>query len=227
MKILFLISLFFFSSIGYAEPVFDGTSEETLKSSSKKITETLSEEDKEKLSTAFMTLVFVNVKEYGIPAGNKLPKEFLNVMNGKTVNEVIQLAEQQKEKAENSVQNAMEEAKERKQEKIDYIEKVKLYETSAKYYTDFLDRKNAGVRFKLKNMGDKSLSRARVTFYFKDKQGDIISEDNFGLISTIKVLKPGYISSMEKSAYLRADNVPSEWQEGSFDAKVTEVEFTN
>ena len=61
----------------------------------------------------------------------------------------------------------------------EYIDKLRLYDLQARYFTDLLDGKVAGVTFKLKNEGSKTLKRVEVTVYFKDASGNIIREDSF------------------------------------------------
>ena len=83
----------------------------------------------------------------------------------------------------------------------------------------------------LKNNGNKELKRVQLTVYFKDNSGNIIHEDYFTPISEYswndnsKSLKPNRIWQMESGHYYKADNVPSEWKEGSAEIKVTDIEF--
>lgn len=108
---------------------------------------------------------------------------------------------------------------------------VKLYEFKAqRYQTD--DGKVPGVEFKLKNEGDKTLSMVEVTVYFKDKEGSVIAEKSFRPINAWGItggvqryFKAGYIFQMPEGEFYIADSVPDEWEEGSAEAKVTEVKF--
>lgn len=113
-----------------------------------------------------------------------------------------------------------------------YIDKVKLYDFIAKYFSSYLDDKIPGVTFKIKNDGDKTLTKVEVTVYFKDSSNNIIAEEDYHpvLVSTYsfgdnKPLKPHYIWQMESGKFYKAKSVPSEWQEGNAVAKITDIEF--
>lgn len=116
-------------------------------------------------------------------------------------------------------------------ERIQYIKKVSVYDFSAKYYTDMFDGKTTGVKFKLKNNGNKELKGVQVTVYFKDASGKTIYEENFTPISTYSLfgkkesLKPNHIWQMGNGRFYKADNVPSEWKVGSAEIKVTNLRF--
>ncbi|MBU1999318.1 MAG: hypothetical protein KKE64_07490, partial [Candidatus Omnitrophica bacterium] len=43
-----------------------------------------------------------------------------------------------------------------------YIDKVKLYDFTAKYFSTYLDGKTPGITFKIKNEGDKTLTKVKV-----------------------------------------------------------------
>lgn len=112
-------------------------------------------------------------------------------------------------------------------------EHLELYDVTARYMDSLLDGKVPGVLFKLRNKGDKPLSRVEVTVYFKGANGRIIAEEDFlpVLVSEYsfsgdnKPLKPGYVWQMESGRFYSAKSVPSEWEEGSIDAAITDVEF--
>lgn len=65
------------------------------------------------------------------------------------------------------------------EEKQAYIDKVVLYDLEAGYYETFLEKRIPGVRFKLKNAGDRSLKKVKVTVYFKDASGTVIHEEDY------------------------------------------------
>jgi len=113
-----------------------------------------------------------------------------------------------------------------------YLEKLKLYDFQAKYYTTALDERVPGVEFKLKNSGERTLDLVEVTVYFMDRDGRVISEEDYHpvLVSEMsfepsKPLKPGYIWQLERGKFYQAPHVPSEWQEGNAVAKITDLEF--
>lgn len=117
------------------------------------------------------------------------------------------------------------------EDKVNYIQNIAVYDFVSKYYEQFFGEKEAGVVFKIKNNGNKELKKVQLTVYFKDNSGNIIFEDNFTPISEYswndngKSLKPNHIWQMERGHYYQADNVPSEWKEGSAEIKVTNIEF--
>ncbi len=116
------------------------------------------------------------------------------------------------------------------EQKQAYVDKVKLYDFTAKYFSTYTDEKTPGVIFKIKNMGDKTLSKIEVTVYFKDASNNTIAEESYRPVNEhsfgdSKPLKPNYIWQMERSKFYTAESVPSEWQEGNAVAKITDIEF--
>ncbi len=113
-----------------------------------------------------------------------------------------------------------------------YIDKVKLYDFTAKYFSSYLDGETPGVTFKIKNEGEKTLTKVEVTVYFKDSSNNVIAEEDYHpvLVSDYsfgdnKPLKPNYIWQMESGKFYKAKSVPSEWQEGNAVAKITDLRF--
>lgn len=113
-----------------------------------------------------------------------------------------------------------------------YLDKIELYDFVAKYYESYFDGKVPGVRFKVKNNGDRTLNKVKVSVYFQDANDNTIAEEDFHpvLISKYsfgddKPLKAGYIWEMDKGKFYKVENLPSEWAEGKATAKVTEIEF--
>jgi len=121
-----------------------------------------------------------------------------------------------------------------KAEKDSYIDtKISMYDIEVKYRDSMFDGKVPGVTFKLKNLGDRSLDNIEVTVYFKDKSGAIISEEDYNpvLVSSYsmgdnKPLKPGYVWQMEAGKFYAAKKVPAEWAEGAYEAKITNIKFS-
>lgn len=118
------------------------------------------------------------------------------------------------------------------EEKQAYIQNVELYGLTSKYHTTYLDEKVPGVNFKIKNNGDKTLNKIKVTVFFKDSSGNIIAEEDYTPVYVSsysfgdnKPLKPNYIWQIEQGKFYRAKSVPSEWAEGSVSAKITDIEF--
>ena len=114
-----------------------------------------------------------------------------------------------------------------------YVDKIKFLTFKAAYFQSG-DRTVPGVVYSFKNTGDKTLSHVVVTVYFKDKDGNTISEHEYypvvalgAGISGDKPLKPGYIWSTERGKFYRADDVPPQWKEGAAEIKVTTLEFVD
>jgi len=116
-------------------------------------------------------------------------------------------------------------------EEQEYIKSIELYDFQAKYFESLLEGKVPGVKFKLRNNGNRSLKKVEVTVYFKDASGNTIYEENFLPVNTSswfepdKPLKPQYIWQMERDKFYSAKNAPDEWQEGNATANITAIEF--
>ncbi len=95
-----------------------------------------------------------------------------------------------------------------------------------------LDGRVPGVTFKLKNNGDRTLDKVKVTVFFNDENGNIIFEEDYHpvLVSDYslydnKPLKPNYVWRNERGRFYSAKSVPSEWKTGDVTAKITDIEF--
>lgn len=119
-----------------------------------------------------------------------------------------------------------------------YIAKdLKLYALAARYEESELDGRVPAITFKIRNDGDRTLDTVKVRVIFKDAAGRAIDEeeyspvlyirDNSGAIATgdNKPLRPGYIWQMERGKFFNAKSVPSEWKEGSAEARIISVVF--
>jgi hypothetical protein len=132
-----------------------------------------------------------------------------------------------------AVPKAVEAPKGPSAEQLYIQDNLEIYEFEAKYMDAVLEGRIPGVRFKLRNKGDKTLDRVKVVVLFKDASGAVIAEQNYlpVLVSECnfsggnKPLKPGYIWQMEQGKFYKATSVPNEWKEGSAEARITEVRF--
>ncbi len=118
------------------------------------------------------------------------------------------------------------------EEKQAYIDNIDLYDLEAGYYDTYLDDRVPGVSFKLKNNGNRTLTKVEVTVYFKNASGEIIFEEDFlpVLVSEYsfndnKPLKPKYVWSIGTGKFYKVEEVPSEWKSGSVSAKITDIRF--
>ena len=117
--------------------------------------------------------------------------------------------------------------------KQEYIKNVSLYDLEAKFYTTYSKTKVPGVKFKIKNNGNRLLREVEVTVYFKNANGIVIAEERYRPVLAMKksfsgsqvILKENYIWQMEEGNFYKAEGVPTEWQEGAIDAKVTNIKF--
>jgi len=117
--------------------------------------------------------------------------------------------------------------------KQEYIKSVALYDLEAKFYTTFSKNKVPGVKFKIKNNGDRLLREVEVTVYFKDASRTVIAEERYRPVLALKksysgdqvILKKNYIWQMEEGNFYKAEGVPTEWKEGAVEAKVTNIKF--
>lgn len=73
----------------------------------------------------------------------------------------------------------------------------------------------------------------KVTVHFKDASGAVIHEEDYSpvLVSDFsfgdnKPLKAGYVWQMESGKFYAAKSVPSEWREGSVEARISDVRFS-
>ena len=109
---------------------------------------------------------------------------------------------------------------------------MRLYDLRATYRESMLDGRVPGVTFKIKNEGNRTLHRVTVLVVFKDAQGNSIAEEEFNPviyspdgISQDRPLRPGYIWQNEIGRFYMARHVPSEWQSGAAEGRITEIEF--
>ena len=118
-----------------------------------------------------------------------------------------------------------------RREEQEYIKSIDLYEFQAKFYESFLEGKVPGVKFKLRNNGNRSLKKIEVTVYFKNASGNTIYEENYFPVNTDswlepgKPLKPQYVWQMESDKFYSVKSVPDEWQVGNAIPKITAIEF--
>ena len=118
-------------------------------------------------------------------------------------------------------------------EKQAYLSSIDLYDFEASTIDTYLEKNIPAVKFKLKNNGNRSLSKVEVTVYLKDEGDKVIAEEDFYpvLVSSYsfsgddKPLKAGYIWEMERGKWYTIENAPTEWKVGNADAKITDIEF--
>ncbi len=147
--------------------------------------------------------------------------------------ERAQREEQEQQERQQREQERAQAEQAKKDRQASYIaDQLDLYDVEASYMNAILDGEVPGVLFKLKNKGDQTLERVKITVYFKDESGGIIAEEDFHPVNVSSYssrnndpLKPGYVWQMEKGRFYTAKSVPSEWKEGSIEAKITEVRF--
>jgi hypothetical protein len=119
-------------------------------------------------------------------------------------------------------------------EEVAYIRQhLRVYDLGARYFDSVLDGRVPGVRFKIKNNGNRTLNRVTVRVVFLDAQGNPIAEEEYNpvLVSQYSIgednspLRPNYIWQQASDRFLTASNVPTEWHAGSARATITDIEF--
>ncbi len=104
---------------------------------------------------------------------------------------------------------------------------LKLYDVRAGHERDILDGRVAVVRGKLKNEGNRALTRVEVIAYFLDSAGNRIYEQDYPAVlagswsTDEKLLKPGYVRNFG----FKAKGCPSEWKAGAVECAITQIEF--
>ncbi len=99
-------------------------------------------------------------------------------------------------------------------EKYVVLESVKVGEGYGRYDTPGYDAKKPTVEGKIRNTGNKSLSRVEITVYFLNSIGQRISEKNYPVIIASSFmadsapLKPNYVRDF---GYIVNEDAPSEW----------------
>jgi len=115
-------------------------------------------------------------------------------------------------------------------EKVEYYEKIKIFEFEAKMFKSTLYGETPGVKFAIQNLGDKTLTQVGVIVYFYDDSGLPIAEEKFYPIlvteycfSDCDPLRPNYIHRMGSNFY-RVEKVGPEWS-GKADIEIIDIEF--
>ena len=152
------------------------------------------------------------------------------------ITESLDNASQEIQLQQESIQqeNQREEEQEQTTNATYIAQNLELYDLSAGYVESMTNNWVPGVYFKLRNNGQRSLDKVEVTVYFKDAAGKVIMEETylpvlvteFSISNDAKPLKPGYVWQMEEGKFYTSTSVPSEWQEGSIEARVTDIRFS-
>lgn len=118
-------------------------------------------------------------------------------------------------------------------EKMEYMDKVAITEFEAKRIDTYADKGVPAIRLSLKNNGERSLDKVKVTVYFQDNNGNTIYEESFHpvLVSRYSVrnnepLKAGYVYEMEDGKYFTVKSKLSDWNEGKTIIKIVDITFT-
>ena len=117
-----------------------------------------------------------------------------------------------------------------KKEKADYFSQIELTDLSAHYH-DTYDGRKAGVIFRLKNNGEKTLKRIEVTVYFLDRNNNPVYDEKFYPVSVNEYskdtpLRPSYVWQLDQEHFLPVSRaMPDEWEQGNAKAEITDIDF--
>ena len=112
----------------------------------------------------------------------------------------------------------------------EYIKnKIKLFELEAKVYnkSEYNQKGTPGVKFSIKNLGDRTLSEIEVIVYFLDKNGLAFAEEKFFPVSNYggyKSLKPNYTYRLREGTFNAITNLGNEWS-GKIKIEISNIEF--
>ena len=120
-----------------------------------------------------------------------------------------------------------------KKEKSEYMEnKVSIFDFKATRIDTYSDKNIPAVRFAVKNIGNRSLDKVKVTVIFYDWDDLPIYEESYFpvLVSEYSVsgdtpLKPNYIKREKEGRYYTIEELGPEWS-GKATISVTEIEFS-
>lgn len=129
----------------------------------------------------------------------------------------------------NKIEDKIEEA----EFKQAYVENIEIFEFEAKRIDTYLDENVPAVRFSLKNNGDRSLDKVKVTVYFYDNNNQPIYEktytpvlvSEYSFLSDDGPLKPNYIWRGEANNYYTIEQLGPEWS-GRAKAIISDIEFS-
>ncbi len=118
------------------------------------------------------------------------------------------------------------------QEAIDYINNSLVLENAVvDEFDTYYNTKVWGLSdVKIKNNGDKSVTQATVTVYFKDESGNTIGENNINIkiadiYNTVSAIKPNYEWVSEKDHYYELKNLSDNINPTRNEIKITNVKF--
>jgi len=114
-----------------------------------------------------------------------------------------------------------------------YLSSVKLYAFKASTIDTREGRNIPAVRFKIRNQGDRTLSKVEVTVYLKNSFDKIIAERVFHpvVVSPYPLwghdtpLRPGQTWQLRRGKWYTIKDAPSEWEIGNAEAAITYIEF--
>ena len=239
--------------VACSKPRIDATSDETLKASSQKVAESLSEPERERFTKAMMQIgaaaVFENMAQVfaGALSGQKAPSPstatLMKRAHGLTGQEVIALADQlgaelkAKQDAASAATRREAEAKEA-QEAVSraaqsaYFPSLEIRDLNTQRHPANIvfPSPYATVKGELKNRGDRSLNRVELTVVLLDGDGKPVAEDKSHPVLVTKHSFGDRDNTPLKPNYARkftavVKELPSDWS-GKVEARITGVEFT-
>lgn len=118
------------------------------------------------------------------------------------------------------------------QDMVDYINNNLVLESATvEEFDTYYDTKVWGLsNIKVKNNGDKSITRMTITVYFKDNDGNTIGENNINIgisdiYNTVSAIRPNYEWSSETDKYYQLKNLSDNINPTKNEIKITKVTF--
>ncbi len=118
------------------------------------------------------------------------------------------------------------------QDMIDYINNNLVLESATvDEFDTYYNTKEWGLsNIKVKNNGDKSITKMTITIYFKDNDGNTIGENNINIgiadiYNTVSALKPNYEWSTDADRYYELKNLSDSIVPTRNEIKITKVTF--
>jgi hypothetical protein len=112
-------------------------------------------------------------------------------------------------------------------------DKIKVYDIDGRFFDSILDGRVPGIRFKIKNIGARTLREVRVRLLFKDESGTVIYENDYSpvlagaLYDSDPPLRPNYVWQNDRNQFYSPSGIPSEVDPRKTEVRVIDIEFAD